>query len=127
MRPTPASTSHGTGLAIASIAAIPFVAVTTVAWLGNAASHTEPAVAIGAGLAMAGGVLMGLLVRRLVVTVDRRLRHIARQLLSIGVRLSEPPSPVPMTHPLAAGLGLAPLSVFVPAQVGRRGPPVLVR
>lgn len=126
VRPAPTTTPRGTGLAIASIAAIPFIAVTSVAWLGNVASQTEPTVAIGAGLALAGGLLMGLLVRRLVTTVDRRLRHIARRLLRIVARFFERPSAAPAAHPLAAGLGLAPARVFVPARVGRRGPPVLV-
>ena len=117
-----------TGLAIAALLAIPFGSVTLAAQLGNTASSTDPREAIAAGIALVGGLAMGLLVRRLVLGVDRQLRG-AFQLLVMGSRprlglvddigaLFRRVRPVDQVVPSFA---------FLPAEVGRRGPPIRLR
>ena len=60
-------------MAILAIVAIPFIAVTSAAWLGGVASTTDPREAVAGGVALLGGVLTGLLIRRLVRSVDARV------------------------------------------------------
>lgn len=117
-----------TGLAIAGVVAIPFASVTAAAWLGDAASSTDPREAIAGLAALAGGLVMGLLVRRLVTTVDRQVRGVARLLVAVARRIDQS-----LVDLVAAGSRVAaivvplPQPAFVPAEVGRRGPPVRVR
>lgn len=116
-----------TGLAIAGIAAIPFASVTVAARLGDAASSTDPRTAIAGGIALLGGVFMGLLVRRMVTSVDRRLRGAVRLVAAVLAAV-----PGALVDPLvSAGRSVAgvptPAPVFVPAETGRRGPPVRLR
>jgi len=124
--PSPA-TPGGAGRAIAAITAIPFVTVSGIAWSGDVASQTDPSVALAGTAAMLAGLVAGLLMRRLVCTVDRRLRSVGRWLLRVGFPLREVPAVPRAAQPLALGTGLAPRLVLLPAGVGRRGPPVLVR
>lgn len=126
MAQRPPTAPRHTGLAILSVVAIPFAAVTTAAWIGDVASSTDPSEAIAAGLALVGGLVMGLLVRRMVRSVDEHARSIARRLVLVVRRLGRVPSSPAAPHPLLLLLGLAPSAVFVPAEVGRRGPPVRV-
>ena len=82
---------------------------------------------LGVQYLMVAGLVTGLLMRRLVGTVDRRLRSVGRWLLRVALPLGEVPATPRAARPLALGTGLAPRPVLVPAGVGRRGPPVLVR
>ena len=124
----PHGASRHTGLAIAGIAAIPFLSVSAAAWLGDTASSTDPREAVAGGLALIGGLVMGLLVRRLVMTVDRRVRG-AVQLLVSALRRLPGTSLEPRfgLERLRSGSRLVPVLVFVPAEVGRRGPPIRLR
>lgn len=117
-----------TWLALAWLVAIPFVSVTLAARLGDAASSTDPRDAVAGGVAMLGGLLMGLLVRRLLATVDRHVRGAVR-LVAATIR----PLPGSVVD-LVASLGeprrdhhRIPVLAFVPAEVGRRGPPIRLR
>ena len=128
MSPDRRGAPQHTGLAIAAIAAIPFVSVTAAAWLGDAASSTDPREAIAGGLALFGGLVMGLLVRRLVTTVDRHVRGAVRFMAASVRRV---PGTVVETAPVLGRLQsdglLRPALVFVPSEVGRRGPPIRLR
>lgn len=126
MAKRPPTSPRHTGLAILGIGTIPFVAVTSVAWIGDVASSTDPRNVIAGGLAMLGGLAMGLLVHRMVGSVDERARSIARRLVLVSRRLDQQPAAPNAPHRLLLRLGLAPAAVFVPAEVGRRGPPVRV-
>lgn len=125
VQPAPTTPRH-TGLAILGIVAIPFVAVTGVSWLGDVASTTDAREAVAGSLALLGGLVMGLLVRRMIRSVDSRVRTMARRLVLVAHRLAQPPASSAAVHPLLLRLGLAPAVVFVPADTGRRGPPVRV-
>lgn len=118
-----------TGLAIAALLAIPFGSVTLAAQLGNTASSTDPREAVAGGIALVGGLVMGLFVRRLVISVDRNVRG-AFQLLLIttGRHLAS------AADELAAAVGrlrstdqVVPAFAFLPTVVGRRGPPIRLR
>ena len=123
--PAPTAPRH-TGLAILGIAAIPFVAVTAVSWLGDVASTTDPRQAVAGALGLLGGLVMGLLVRRMIRSVDSQVRSLGRRLVRVAHRLSQPPASTPAAHRLLLRLGLAPVVAFVPADTGRRGPPARV-
>lgn len=116
-----------TGLLLASVFAIPVLSVTLAARLGDVASTTDPRDAIAGAIALVGGVVVGLLVRRLVTTVDTRVRGVVR-----FVAQTLRPLPGAVLDTLAVAWRLAdeaprPRLAFVPAETGRRGPPVLVR
>lgn len=127
VRTSSQATPGGAGRAVAAITAIPFVTVSGIAWSGDVASQAEPSDGLVGAAAMLAGLVTGLLMRRLVCTVDRRLRSVARWLLRVGFPLREVPAAARAAHPLALGTGLALRPVLLPAGVGRRGPPVLVR
>lgn len=128
MAPNHQGASRHTGLALAGIAAIPVASVSVAAWLGETASSTDPRDAVAGLVALLGGLVMGLLVRRLIVSVDRRVRGVVR-----FVAAAFRPTPEPIVdlgssirrrrlerHPV-------PVLAFVPADVGRRGPPIRLR
>lgn len=78
--------------------------------------------------ALIGGLVMGLLVRRLVMTVDRRVRGAVQLLVSAlrrlpGMSLEDRFG----LERLRSSERLVPVLVFVPAEVGRRGPPIRLR
>lgn len=122
---TPSAPRH-TGLAILSIVSIPFAAVTSAAWLGDVASSTDPRDTAAGAVAMIGGLAMGMLVRRLLRSVEHGVRSIASRVIVVARRLAQRPAAAVVPSGLRIRLGLAPALVFVPAQVGRRGPPVRV-
>lgn len=126
MAQRPPTAPRHTGLAILGIVAIPFAAVTTAAWIGDVASSTDASEAIAGGLALLGGLVMGLLVRRMIRSVNEHARSIGRRLVLVARRLERVTAAPAAPHRLLLLLGLAPAAVFVPAEVGRRGPPVRV-
>ena len=124
--PTPDAPRH-TGLLLAGLLAIPFASVTIAAQLGDIASTTDPRDALAGGLALLVGVALGLVVWRLVATVDARVRGAVR-LVAAALR----PLPGAIAEIVrVAGRSLnevtMPRLVFVPAETGRRGPPIHVR
>ena len=124
--PTPDAPRH-TGLLLAGLLAIPFASVTIAAQLGDIASTTDPRDALAGGLALLVGVALGLVVWRLVATVDARVRGAVR-LVAAALR----PLPGAIAEIVCvAGRSLnevtMPRLVFVPAETGRRGPPIHVR
>ena len=128
MSPQHRDAPRHTGLAIAALLAIPFGSVTLAAQLGNAASSTDPREAIAGGLALLGGLAMGLLVRQLVVTVDRNVRGAFQILVTSSRHLAT----AAYDHLTAVGRirpddQLVPAFAFLPSVVGRRGPPIRLR
>ena len=116
-----------TGLLLAGLLAIPFTSVTIAAQLGNIASTTDPRDALAGGLALLAGVALGLVVRRLVAAVDARVRGAVR-LVAAALR-PLPGAIVEIVRVTGRSLDEAtmPRLVFVPAETGRRGPPIRVR
>ncbi|MEO0493012.1 MAG: hypothetical protein AAF081_06320 [Actinomycetota bacterium] len=122
---TPSTPRH-TGLLLAGLLAIPVVSVTTAARLGDVASTTNPRDAVAGGLALLVGVALGLVVRRLVVTVDTRVRGVVR---FVAATLQPLPGAITETVRVSGRLldeAAMPRLAFVPAETGRRGPPVRV-
>ena len=116
-----------TGLLLTGLFAIPFASVTVAAQLGDIASTTDPRDALAGGLALLAGVALGLAARRFVATVDARIRGAVR-LVAAALR----PLPGAIVESARApgrapGEGTIPGLVFVPAETGRRGPPIRVR
>jgi len=124
--PTPNAPRH-TGLLLAGLLAIPFASVTIAAQLGDIASTTDPRDALAGGLALLMGVALGLAARRLVATVDARVRGAVR-LVAAALR-PLPGAIVEIVRVTGRSLDEAtmPRLVFVPAEPGRRGPPIRVR
>ena len=128
MSPDHREAPRHTGLAIAGIVAIPFLSVTLAAWLGDAASSTDPREAIAGAVALIGGLRMSLLVRRLITSVDRHVRGVVR-FVAATIR----PLPGTALDLVAATRATRPedhhlpVLAFVPAEVGRRGPPIRLR
>lgn len=116
-----------TGLLLAGLLAIPFTSVTIAAQLGNIASTTDPRDALAGGLALLAGVALGLVVRRLVAAVDARVRGAVR--LGAAALRPLPGAIVEIVRVTGRSLDEAtmPRLVFVPAETGRRGPPIRVR
>jgi hypothetical protein len=116
-----------TGLLLAGLLAIPFASVTIAAQLGDIASTTDPRNALAGGLALLAGVVLGLVVRRLVAAVDARVRGAVR-LVAAALR-PLPGAIVEIVRVAGRSLDEAtmPRLVFVPAETGRRGPPIRVR
>jgi hypothetical protein len=116
-----------TGLLLAGLLAIPFASVTIAAQLGDIASTTDPRNALAGGLALLAGVALGLVVRRLVAAVDARVRGAVR-LVAAALR-PLPGAIVEIVRVAGRSLDEAtmPRLVFVPAETGRRGPPIRVR
>ena len=120
------ATRH-TGSMLAGLFAIPFVSVTIAARLGEVASTTDPSAAIAGGAALVAGVTLGLFVRHLVAAVRDRVAGVVR-LVAATLR------PLPgvlvdtarFVWRVADGTTM-PSHVFVPAETGRRGPPIHVR
>jgi hypothetical protein len=116
-----------TGLLLAGLLAIPFVSVTVAAQLGDIASTTDPRDALAGGLALLAGVALGLAARRFVASVDARIRGAVR-LVAAALR-PLPGAIVEIVRVTGRSLDEAtmPRLVFVPAETGRRGPPIRVR
>ncbi len=116
-----------TGPLLAGLLAIPFASVSIAAQLGDIASTTDPRDALTGGLALLTGVALGLVVRRLVATVDARVRGAVR-LVAVALR-PLPGAIVEIVRITGRSLDEAtmPRLVFVPAETGRRGPPIRVR
>ena len=116
-----------TGLLLAGLLAIPFASVTVAAQLGDIASTTDPRDALAGGLALLAGVALGLAARRFVATVDARIRGAVR-LVAAALR-PLPGAIVEIVRVTGRSLNEAtmPRLVFVPAETGRRGPPIRVR
>jgi hypothetical protein len=123
---TPNAPQH-TGLLLAGLLAIPFASVSIAAQLGDIASTTDPRDALAGSLALLVGVALGLVVRRLVATVDARVRGAVR-LVAAALR-PLPGAIVEIVRVTGRSLDEAtmPRLVFVPAETGRRGPPIRVR
>jgi len=123
---TPNAPRH-TGLLLAGLLAIPFASVSIAAQLGDIASTTDPRDALAGSLALLVGVALGLVVRRLVATVDARVRGAVR-LVAAALR-PLPGAIVEIVRVTGRSLDEAtmPRLVFVPAETGRRGPPIRVR
>ena len=113
-----------TGLLLAGLLAIPFVSVTVAAQLGDIASTTDPRDALAGGIALMAGVALGLAARRFVATVDARIRGAVR-LVAAALR-PLPGAIVEIVRVTGRSLDEAtmPHLVFVPAETGRRGPPI---
>ncbi len=124
--PTPNAPRH-TGLMLAGLLAIPFASVTIAAQLGDIASTTDPRDALAGGLALLMGVALGLAARRLVATVDAGVRGAVR-LVAAALR-PLPGAIVEIVRVAGRSLDAAtmPRLVFVPAETGRRGPPIRLR
>ena len=124
--PAPNAPRH-TGLLLAGVLAIPFASVTIAAQLGDIASTTDPRDALAGGLALLMGVALGFAARRLVATVDARVRSAVR-LVAAALR-PLPGAIVEIVRVTGRSLDEAtmPRLVFVPAETGRRGPPIRVR
>lgn len=124
--PAPNAPRH-TGLLLAGLLAIPFASVSIAAQLGDIASTTDPRDALAGSLALLVGVALGLVVRRLVATVDARVRGAVR-LVAAALR-PLPGAIVEIVRVTGRSLDEAtmPRLVFVPAETGRRGPPIRVR
>ena len=124
--PAPNAPRH-TGLLLAGVLAIPFASVTIAAQLGDIASTTDPRDALARGLALLMGVALGFAARRLVATVDARVRDAVR-LVAAALR-PLPGAIVEIVRVTGRSLDEAtmPRLVFVPAETGRRGPPIRVR
>ncbi len=108
------------------IAAIPVVVVTTMVWLGDVASSTDGRDAVAGGLGLLGGLVMGLLVHRMVVSVNVCARSIGCRLQLVALRLGRVPTMSTPRSRLRSSVAVAAAAVFVPAEVGRRGPPARV-
>ena len=123
---TPRASRH-TGMLLAGLLAIPFASVTIAAQLGDIASTTDPRDALGGGLALLMGVALGLAARRLVATVDAGVRSASR-LVAVALR-PLPGAIVEIVRVTGRSLDAAtmPRLVFVPAETGRRGPPIRLR
>ena len=124
--PAPNAPRH-TGLLLAGVLAIPFASVTIAAQLGDIASTTDPRDALGGGLALLMGVALGFAARRFVATFDARVRGAVR-LVAAALR-PLPGAIVEIVRVTGRSLHEAtmPRLVFVPAETGRRGPPIRVR
>ena len=124
--PAPNAPRH-TGLLLAGVLAVPFASVTIAAQLGDIASTTDPRAALAGGLALLMGVALGFAARRLVATVDARVRSAVR-LVAAALR-PLPGAIVEIVRVAGRSLDEAtmPRLVFVPAESGRRGPPIRLR
>jgi len=116
---------RATGAVIAGIAAIPFVSVTMVSVLADIASTTDASVGVGGLGALGAGFVMGFLVRQVIGAVRAGLSigRIAIERL-VGQNIVDLLTPVRV---VATSVDLQRLPVtFVPAIVGRRGPPARI-
>lgn len=126
-----ATPHHGaprhTGLLLTGLFAIPFVSVTIAARLGDVASSTDPGAAVSGGIALVVGVVLGLHVRHLVATIHARVVGVVR---FVSATLRPLPGVLADTARFVwrvADGSTRPSFVFVPAETGRRGPPIHVR
>ena len=126
MAQPPCRPSQRTGAMMTGLAAIPVVVVTTMVWLGDVASSTDGRDAVAGGLGLLGGLVMGLLVHRMVVSVDVCARSIGCRLRLVALRLGRVPTTSTPRSRLRISVAVAAAAVFVPAEVGRRGPPARV-
>lgn len=116
-----------TGLILAGLFVIPFASVTIAAQLGDVASTTDPRDAVAGGIALVVGVALGLFARHLVATIHARVvgmvRFVAATLRPLPGVLADTAR---FVWRVADGTTM-PSFVFVPAETGRRGPPIHVR
>ena len=124
--PTPDAPRH-TGLLLAGLLAIPFASVSIAAQLGDIASTTDPRDALAGSLALLVGVALGLVVRRLVATVDARVRGAVRLVAAALRPLPGAIAEIVRVDGRSLDEVTMPRLVFVPAETGRRGPPIRVR
>ena len=124
--PTPDAPRH-TGLLLAGLAAIPFASVSIAAQLGDIASTTDPRDALAGGLALLVGVALGLVRRRLVATVDARVRGAVRLVAAALRPLPGAIAEIVRVDGRSLDEVTMPRLVFVPAETGRRGSPIHVR
>lgn len=121
----PIASTRATGAVIAGIAAIPFVSVTMVSVLADVASTTDASVGVGGLGALGAGFVMGFLVRQVIGAVRAGLSigRIAIERL-VDQNIIDLLTPVRV---VATSVDLQRLPVtFVPAMVGRRGPPARI-
>ena len=123
--PTPDAPRH-TGMLLAGLLAIPFASVTIAAQLGDIASTTDPRDALG-GLALLMGVALGLAARRLVATVDAGVRSALRLVAAALRPLPGAIAEIVRVSGRSLDVATMPRLVFVPAETGRRGPPIRLR
>ena len=117
-----------TGVALGALVAIPVASVSSVALLFDVASSADPSrVLVGiAGLAL--GLASGALSRRGLRSLRRQAQSVTLGVLALIGRLTSTvtvrgasPTWSPRRHHAAAAL------IFVPSDVGRRGPPRQLR
>ncbi|MEQ8839617.1 MAG: hypothetical protein RIB98_01440 [Acidimicrobiales bacterium] len=125
MSSTPASDARRAGWMILGLLAVPVLSVSSAAMLADVAATTDPASAAVGIPATLVGVLMGCVVFRLgravgsgVVALRTMLRALAPGSGSSAVAVADARRPSPFVRPAY---------LLVPAQVGRRGPPVALR
>lgn len=115
----------GTGIVIAGMAAIPFVTVTFAATMADLASTSGSPHGVAGILALVGGLIMGLLITRVISGVRTglgvariALERLADQIVRDIGRVRDAGRPLDgRVHRRRPALA------FVPAEIGRRGPP----
>ncbi|MDW3218919.1 MAG: hypothetical protein R8F63_09935 [Acidimicrobiales bacterium] len=110
---------------ILGLLAIPVLSVTSTALVADIASTTDPAAALVGIPAVLGGVITGALVFRLARTLRSGVIDAWSTLLASLAPSISLVAPAPGWAP--AAVAQRPRVAFVPAGVGRRGPPVVSR
>lgn len=110
---------------ILGLLAIPVLSVTATALLADIASTTDPAAAAVGVPAVLGGVVTGALVFRLGRSIHSGVVDAWATLLA-AFAAAVTVVDATVAH-LAPALGHRPGAAFIPADVGRRGPPFVSR
>lgn len=119
---TPTSDARRAGWMILGLLAVPVLSVTSAALVADMAAATDPTSAAIGVPATLGGVLMGSLVFRLVRAVRCGAVALRTVLRALGGGVDS--GAAATLRPLVPGSFERPVLLLVPAQVGRRGPPV---